>query len=174
MMNDSLLLIIDATLCFRGYTIEQLAESSNFEEVVYLLWNDRLPNQAEYDAFAGELRKRQALKPETVEQLEKLPTEGVHPMAWLRTAVSAMALWDKEAQDMSEEANFRKGVRLSAKMGSLVATFHRLREGLQLKPPNPDKGVAWNFLYQLKGEVPETLMLGTTADISAICECMNI
>ena len=151
--------IVDATLCYRGYTIEDLAANSCFEEVVFLLWNDRLPNQAELKEIKATFAKEMTLDDGFIKILEQLPTKDVHPMAWLRTAVSAMALWDPEAQDMSEEANFRKGVRLSAKMGSLVASFHRFREGQQLKAPNPDKGVAWNFLYQMQGQEPDAEMV---------------
>src|SRR5690606_15263030 len=78
--------IVDATLCFRGYTIEDLAANSTFEEVVFLLWNDRLPKEAELKAFQAELGREMLLTDAQVEQLQQLPTKNVHPMTWLRTA----------------------------------------------------------------------------------------
>ncbi|MBY0316883.1 MAG: citrate synthase, partial [Bdellovibrionales bacterium] len=146
--------IIDATLCFRGYTIEDLAANSTFEETSYLLWNNKLPTTAELAAFRADIKKEMTLPAPLVEQLKKLPT-NVHPMAWLRTATSMLSLWDPEAQDMSEEANRRKSLRLTAKMGLLVALFSRTRDGKEFLAPNPDKGIAWNFLYLLKGSEPD-------------------
>lgn len=144
--------IIDATLCFRGYTIEQLAENSTFEEVTYLLWNDKMPNAKELADFSSSLRKEMNLPQGLVDQLKKLPTKGVHPMAWLRTATSMLAMWDAEAQDMSNEANMRKAVRLTAKMGPLVALFQRIREGKEPLAPNTEKSLAWNFFYLMHGK----------------------
>jgi hypothetical protein len=66
-----------------------------------------------------------------------------------------LSLWDPEAQDMSDEANRRKSLRLTAKMGLLVALFSRTRDGKEFLTPNPDKGIAWNFLYLLKGSEPD-------------------
>lgn len=147
--------IVDATLCYRGYTIEDLAEHSSFEEIIYLLWNNRLPSPSELDNLRTELHKEMTLTNEYVDFLKKLPTKEVHPMAWLRSAVSALALWDTEAQDMSEEANFRKAVRLTAKMGTIVAAFDRIRNGKDPVSPNTEKPLAWNFLYMLFGIEPE-------------------
>lgn len=147
--------IVDATLCYRGYTIEDLAEHSTFEEVTYLLWKNHLPTKAELASFSEELHKAAALGPEFTTALKALPTKNVHPMAWLRTAVSLMAHFDDEAQDSSEAANFRKAVRLTAKMGTLVAAFQRLRSGQDIITPQPGKSLAWNFLYGLKGEEPD-------------------
>jgi len=147
--------IIDVTLTYRGYIIEDLAENSSFEEVIYLLWNDRLPNAKEVAALHAELAAEMQLSGELLEILKKLPVKNVHPMAWLRTASSALALWDKEAQDNSDDANKRKGVRLTAKMGGLVAAFERIRTGKPFVTPNPAKSLAWNFLYLLSGNEPD-------------------
>ena len=150
--------IVDATLCYRGFTIEELAANSNFEEVTFLLWNDRLPTSAELTELKGALGKEMALEPELKEVLKKLPTD-VHPMAWLRSAVSTMGLWDQDANEMDEQANHRKAIRLTAKMATLVASFHRLREGLDLVEPKSEQTVAWNFLYMLNGTEPTADMV---------------
>jgi citrate synthase len=147
--------IVDATLNYRGYTIEDLAAHSNFEETVFLLWEDRLPKAEELKKFAGEINANMALSKEQIDHLKALPTKGVHPMAWLRTAASAMALWDPEAQSTDPAAQKRVALRLTAKMGTLVALFERTRNGQPYVEPKAGKSVAWNFLYMLKGTEPD-------------------
>lgn len=145
--------IVDATLCYRGFTIEDLAENSTFEEVIFLLWNDRLPKKGELEELKSDLGRQMALEPELIEVLKKMPTD-VHPMAWLRTAVSTMGLWDADANDMDEKANHRKAIRLTGKMATLVAAFDRIRNGKDLVTPKPDQSVAWNFFYMMTGQEP--------------------
>lgn len=150
--------IVDATLCYRGYTIEDLAENSTFEETVFLLWNDRLPKVEELNELKKTLGKEMTLEPELIKTLKTLPT-NVHPMAWLRTAVSTLGMWDPDAEAMDEKANHRKATRLTAKMATLVALFHCIREKKELVAPKPDQSVAWNFLYMLKGSNPDPEMV---------------
>lgn len=151
--------IVDVTLRYRGYTIEDLAANSNFEEVIFLLWNDRLPNKSELESLRATIGRHYQVEPELLNVLKTFPTQNVHPMAWLRTAVSAMALADKSAEDSSPQANMEKALRLTAKMGSLVATFQRLREGKPIVAANPTKSIAWNFLYQLNGVEPDPVIV---------------
>ncbi|MBX3018319.1 MAG: citrate synthase [Bdellovibrionaceae bacterium] len=146
--------IADSTLSFRGYTIEDLAANSTFEETTYLLWNGKLPTKPELDAFSKELHSAMALSPEYVKVLKTIPTKDVHPMAWLRTAVSLMAHWDGDANDMSEAANKKKAVRMTAQMASIVCAFEAIRNGKEPLAPKADKSVAWNFMYMLKGTEP--------------------
>lgn len=147
--------IVDATLNYRGYTIEDLSANSNFEETVFLLWENRLPKADELKKFAAEINANMGLTKEQIDHLAKLPTKGVHPMAWLRTATSAMALWDDEAQSTDPVAQKRVALRLTAKMGTLVALFERTRTGKGYVEPKAGKSVAWNFLYMLKGTEPD-------------------
>lgn len=147
--------IVGNTLNYRGYTIENLAEKSTFEEVVFLLWNDRLPNADELKTFKNQLTSEMELSSEYVKVLKALPTKGVHPMAWLRTAVSLMAHWDTDANDMSTDAFSRKAVRLTAKMGSVVCAFEAIRNGKEPIAPKKDKSIAWNFMYMLTGQEPK-------------------
>ncbi len=144
--------IVDAALCYRGYLIEDLAENSSFEETVYLLWNDHLPSKEEYTEFKNILRSELSLRSEQIELLKQIPVKDVHPMAWLRTAVSLLALWDKESQLDTPEAHQNIAIRLTAKMGTLVALFERLRQGKGYVAPNPEKSFAWNFLYMISGQ----------------------
>jgi citrate synthase len=147
--------IQDATLSYRGFTIEDLALNSTFEEVVFLLWNDRRPTADELSALKRDLGANMALDPEFVKVLKGIPTKGVHPMAWLRTATSLMSHWDADAQDMSDEANKRKSIRLTAKMTTLVTAFDRIRSGKDVVQPKADKSVAYNFFWTLNGVEPD-------------------
>jgi citrate synthase len=142
--------IVGDALNFRGYVIDDLAANSTFEEVTYLLWNDKLPNAQELAAFNSELHKEMALSPDFIKVLKGIPT-NVHPMAWLRTAVSLMAHWDQDANDNSPEANNRKSVRLTAKMGTLLCAFDAIRKGKEPVAPKIDKSIAWNMMYMLGG-----------------------
>lgn len=147
--------IVGATLNYRGYTIEDLAANSTFEETVFLLWEGRLPKTDELATLKKQLAAEMPLAPEQLKQLQALPTKGVHPMAWLRSAVSMLALWDVDANSADPAAQKRIALRLTAKMGTLVAFFDRNRNGKAYVAPKPDKSIAWNFLYMLKGEEPD-------------------
>lgn len=147
--------IVDATLCYRGYTIEDLAAHSTFEEVVFLLWEDRLPKADEFKKFKSQISEYLDLPNDAIQALRALPVQGVHPMAWLRTAASTLALWDDEAQSDTPEAQKRVALRLTARMGMLVALFERVRQGKDFVPPKRDQSLAWNFLYMLTGQDPD-------------------
>jgi citrate synthase len=142
------------TLTYRGYEIDDLAEHSTFEEVVYLLWNGRLPKAEELEEFEGELTANRWLPPEIPEQLRQLPPTP-HPMEVLRTAVSALSLYDPDASDMSDEANRRKALRLTAQLATLVAAYGRIRLGRDAVSPVPKFSHAANFLYMLNGRTPD-------------------
>ena len=146
--------IVGNTLNYRGYTIEDLSANSTFEEVIYLLWNNKLPNKSELAAISEDLNKNMTLDPAYVAALKTLPT-SVHPMAWLRTAVSLMSHWDVDANDNSVDANARKAIRLTAKMGSIVAAFEAIRNKREIIQPKPGKSIAWNFMHMLKGTEPD-------------------
>jgi citrate synthase len=140
-------------LTYAGYDIHDLAQHATFEEVVYLLWHGRLPNRAELTELESRLAENRAISPEIIELLRRLPPPQ-HSMETLRTTVSALSLYDSEAEDMSEEANRRKALRLTAQMGTLVAAFGRIREGKEPISPDPKLSHAANFLYMLQGQKP--------------------
>ncbi|HUI42865.1 MAG TPA: citrate synthase [Terriglobia bacterium] len=140
-------------LTYRGYDIEDLAEHSTFEEVVYLLWYGRLPSRSELDELTRQLAENRPIAPEIVDLLKRLPPPQ-HPMETLRTAVSALSLYDPEAEDMSLEANRRKALRLTGQIGTIVAAFGRIRDGKEPVAPDPKLSFAANFLTMLTGTVP--------------------
>jgi citrate synthase len=153
--TSSISSIIDDTLTYVGYNIDDLAENASFEEVIYLLWHLKLPTEAQLAELKQQLAENMELPKEVLESFKMYPINEVHPMAALRTAVSSLGLYDQEADVMEDEANYRKSVRLQAKMPALVAAFARIRKGLEPIAPRKDLGFAANFLYMLKGEEPD-------------------
>lgn len=155
--TSSISSIIDDTLTYVGYDIDDLTENASFEEVIYLLWHRKLPTAAELDELKTQLAENAALPKEVLEHFKMYPIDKVHPMAALRSAVSLLGLYDDEADVMEKEANYRKAVRLQAKMPAIVAAFARVRKGLEPVPPREDLNFAANFLYMLTGEEPEQI-----------------
>src|SRR5690554_3130778 len=124
-----------------GIEIDALARNSTFEEVIYLLWNRRLPKRQELDAFTEKVRAEYALPEEMWDIIKQVPANAT-PMHALRTLVSALALFDEEADDPSEEANERKAIRLLAKTPALIAGFDRHRKGKDFVKPDPNQNIA--------------------------------
>ena len=142
-------------LVYRGYNIHDLAAHATFEEVVFLLWRGRLPKRAEMDALRKDFSEHRAVAAPILDLLKKLP-RAQHPMETLRTLVSALSLYDPDAESMSEEANWRKASRLTAQMGTIVAALGRVRAGAEPVAPDPELGHAANFLYMLHGRKPSS------------------
>ncbi|PTX63227.1 citrate synthase [Melghirimyces profundicolus] len=146
--------IVDGVLTYRGINIDELAEQANFEEVMFLLWNGRLPKKNELEELKKDLGSQAELPQGVLEQLKSYPKD-IHPMAALRTSVSALAMYDPEADDNRGEANIRKAISLTAKLPTIVAALFRLSKGLEPVSPRPEYGYAGNFVYMLHGEEPE-------------------
>ena len=144
---------INGVLIYQGYNIHDLAEHSNFEEVVFLLWHGRLPKQAELDELRRAIAENQTLPDEIVTLLREAPRDA-DPMDVLRTAVSALAFYDKGAKDISREGALRTATSLTGQLPVLVAAIDRIRNGQDPVAPKPELNIATNFLYMLKGEMP--------------------
>lgn len=151
--TSSISSIIDGVLTYRGIDIDELAEKATFEEVAYLLWHGKLPTQAELNGLIDQLGQYAAVPEQVIAGLRLYPA-GSNSMAALRTAVSSLALYDEEAQDMSREANIRKAVKLQAQLPTVVAAFARIRQGKEPIAPKKGVSIAHNFLYMLTGEEP--------------------
>lgn len=149
--------IIDDQLTYVGYRIDDLTDHASFEEVVFLLWNSKLPNKTELDSFRTELAQNMSLPEEIVAHLKSYDLSTVHPMAALRTAISMLGLYDEEADIMNEEANKRKAIRLQAKISTVVTAFSRIRQGEEPVSPRKDLSYAANLLYMLKGKEAEDI-----------------
>jgi len=155
--QSSISSIIDDQLTYVGYTIDDLAENSSFEEVIYLLWNLKLPTKTELDALKAELAENMELPEGVIEHLRSYDLTTVHPMAAVRTAVSLLGLYDDEADVMEAAANKRKALRIQAKIATIVTAFARIRKGKDPVKPKKELGFAANFLYMLNGEEAKEL-----------------
>lgn len=149
--------IIDDTLTYVGYNIDDLAENATFEEVIYLLWHKKLPNKAQLEELTQQLAENAEVPAEVLNHFKAYPIDKVHPMGALRTAISLLALYDEEADVMSDEANYRKAIRIQAKIPTVVTAFSRVRKGLDPVAPRSDLSFAANFLYMLSGEEPSAI-----------------
>ncbi len=141
-------------LIYRGYNICDLATHSNFEEVSFLLLNDRLPKADELKKFQSELVSEREV-PETLYQFLKMMPDAAHPMDVLEASIPILAAYDPQARDESREANMKKAIRLIAKLPNIVAAWDRVRKGNKPVRPDPFLGHAGNFLYMLTGTLPD-------------------
>jgi citrate synthase len=140
-------------LIYAGYNIDDLAKNATFEEVCFLLWHERLPNAAELKDLNQTLATNRDL-PEAIYAYIRNTNPDSEPMAVLRTGVSMLADFDDEATDITEEATYRKSLRLTAKIPAIIAAFHRMREGKEILRPLKEGSIAFDFLYMLNGEKP--------------------
>jgi citrate synthase len=144
----------EGQLIYCGYEINELAGKVSFEEVVYLLWNNRLPKQAELTELEEQLAEERELPAQVIEFIKSSPRTAL-PIDVLRTAVSMLGLHDPSLLlDDSFAANLRRAVAILAKVSVIVAYFHRARNGLDLPKIRKDLGEAAHFLYLLDGTEP--------------------
>ena len=144
-------------LAYCGYDIHDLARHATFEEVCYLLWHRRLPPRAELGDLQSQLTAARAIPEGVLRVLRMLPSDRAGSMDVLRTLTSALGHYDPDAADNSPHANYRKAVRLTAQLSSLVATMGRMQAGGAPPQPDPVLGHAANFLYMLTGDRPSGL-----------------
>ncbi|HAF15920.1 MAG TPA: citrate synthase [Blastocatellia bacterium] len=140
-------------LIYQGYNIHNLAKRSTFEEVIFLLWNKRLPNGAELSELEQSLRAAYEVPAELVALMKRFPRDA-DPIDVLRTAISALEFYDSNARDISRAASVKTAIRLTAQFPTIVAASDRIRRGLEPVRPDASLNIAANFLYMLKGEAP--------------------
>jgi len=141
------------SLTYRGYAVQDLCAKCNFEEVAYLVLNGELPNKKQLKSFIKEERLDRKLSKEILSDIKKMPKKA-HPMDVVRTAVSLMALEDKETKDNSPKANMRKAIRIFSKTPIALAAFFRARKGKKMIAPKKNLSFSENFFYMCFGKVP--------------------
>ena len=146
----------EGRLVFRGYDVEDVAEHGDFEETLYLMWYGQLPTHSEYEAFRSALAEQRDLPDRITDTM--LPTCAElnhHPMSTLQSAVSMLAGADPNTDadfESDREAVVAIGTSIVAKVATITAAYHRVRDGLEPVAPRDDLGHAANFLYMLHGE----------------------
>lgn len=143
-------------LIYRGYDVHELAKQGSFEETAYLLLYGKLPSEGELGKFEQDLAAERAVPDFVYEAIAKVP-KNAHPMDQLKVGVAALAPSDPdyESNPTDHDANVRKGVRLTAKMGALVANGWRIAHGEPIVQPQSGLDTAANFLYMLNGKEPD-------------------
>ncbi len=155
--ESSISSIIGDKLTYVGYEIDDLANNSSFEEIIYLLWHKKLPTKMELNTLHHDIAANMEVPKEIIQHLYLFDLSTVHPMAVLRSTISLLGLYDSEVECMNYDANIRKAIRLQAQISTLIAAFSRIRAGKELIQPKQDLSYAANFLYMLRGELPDDL-----------------
>ena len=154
------------SLTYRGYAVQDLCDKCNFEEVAYLVLNGELPNKKQLKNFIKEERLDRKLSKEILSDIRKMPKKA-HPMDVARTAVSLMALEDKETKDNTPKANMRKAIRIFSKTPIALAAFFRARKGKKIISPKKNLSFSENFFHMCFGKVPSKEMV-KAFDVSLI------
>jgi citrate synthase len=157
-VKESKICFIDgeaSKLFYRGYSIEDLAQHSTFEETAYLLIYGSLPTKQQLEDFKKRIQSNRSLEPGLLQLIRSFPPAS-DPMDILRTAVSALALYDPQPATEKIEERIDKALRILGKAPTIIAAFDRLRNRKESIPPRPDLGHAADFLQMLTGETPDS------------------
>jgi 2-methylcitrate synthase/citrate synthase II len=144
---------VEGGLYYRGYSVEDLAEHSTFEEVAYLILNGELPKASELDAFERRLGANSAVPAEIIATLRTIPAT-TPLMDVMRTGASMLAHWDEEVGDNGHDANIRKAERLLAQLPVILAARQRLLAGKEPVAPDANRTLAGNLLWMLTRREP--------------------
>jgi len=140
-------------LIYSGYNIDVLADKATFEEVCFLLWNDRLPNKAELDDLKKKLIAQREL-PKPVLNYITSTNKDAEPMSVLRTAVSMLADFETEKTGDKSTDDRNHAIAMTAQIPTIIAAFDRTRKGEEIVSPLKEESTAFNFLYMLNGKEP--------------------
>ncbi len=143
-----------STLTYRGYTVQELCDKCEFEEVAYLVLNGDLPNKKQLKKFIKEERSERKLSKQILKNIQSMPKKA-HPMDVIRTCVSLMALEDKDTKNNSPKANMKKTMRIFAKTPTAVAAYFRYRKGKKIIPPSKNLSFSENFFKMMFNKVPD-------------------
>ena len=143
-----------SALTYRGYTVQELCDKCDFEEVAYLVLNGDLPNKNQLKKFIKQERSERKLSKQILSDIKKMP-KNAHPMDVIRTCVSLMALEDKDTKDNSPKANMRKAMKIFAKTPTAVAAYFRTRKGKSIIAPSKNLSFSENFFKMMFNKVPD-------------------
>lgn len=144
----------EGKLYYLGYPIDSLVESADFEEVTYLLLNGELPKESELTDFRRRMREGRHLKQPILDMIKNFPRDS-HPMELLQSVVSYLSGYVEHKIHHGPHCNCRDTLHQVSQIASVIAAFHRFREGLDYIPPRDDLNHGANFLYMLHGEEPD-------------------
>jgi citrate synthase len=142
-------------LIYRGFNIRDLVTYSTFEEVSFLLLNDRLPTGEELKRFQKELVSGREVPEPVLEFMRRMPLSA-HPMDVLQASIPVLGSYDPQLHEETKDANLKKAARLISKLPTIVAAWDHIRKGLEPIDPHPDLTHAGNFIYMLSGIIPDS------------------
>ena len=154
------------SLIYRGYPVQELAETCRFEEVAYLLYKGELPNEQQLKEFESLERGYRSLSENTLNVLKLLPP-NCHPMDSVRTGVSFLGCEDNRIWDNEPSTNYDKAVRLLANIPLMVAADFRFKKGLEYIQPKRDLSFSENFFHMCFGKIPDAKIV-KAFDVSLI------
>ena len=146
-------------LIYRGYLVPDLAGKTSFEEVIHLLMFEKLPNHNELETLKSNLAAERGIPDALIAALKTRPANSL-PMDILQASVAMLANHDADVTDTSREGSVRMGLRLIAKLATVLAAWERIRNGREPVAPDPELGHAANFLYMLFGRRPDPEVAG--------------
>ncbi len=149
----------EGKLIYRGYLVADLANKTCFEEIVYLLLFEKLPDAGELAAFKKQLAAERHIPQEVVDALKTRPAKAL-PMDILQASAAMLAHHDEDVTEPTHEATLRMGIRLIAKLSTVLAAWERIRNGKQPVAPDLELDHGANFLYMLFGEKPDPEVAG--------------
>ncbi len=133
-------------LIIAGFPVEEMAGRASFEETLYLLWNDALPDAEQLSGLKEDLAARRALPEITTDLLASAAAERLPAMDALRMAAGTLGSRDGDDRD--------NALRVVAAFPTVVATYRRLSRGDEPVGPDRELSHAANYLYMLSGEIP--------------------
>ena len=146
----------EGKLYYRGYSIEDLARYSSFEEVAYLLLNEKLPSKKQLDDFSQRMRKNRALNPIVQQMIRNFPQAG-SPMELMQSVISYLSGTVEHQIKHSATCNCRRTLHQISQLGTVLATYQRFREGKDYLESRDDLSYGANFLYLLRGKEPSEI-----------------
>ena len=141
-------------LYYLGYSIEDLAHHSDFEETTYLLLYGRLPSREEKEGFSKRMRAGRDLAPEILDMVRAFPRDA-HPMELLQSVMAYLSSYVQHKIQHSATCNCRDTLHQVAQMATVIATYARYRDGNDYVEPRDDLSHGANFLYMLRDEEPD-------------------
>lgn len=146
---------LNGVLTILGYSLEEIALNSSFEEMMFLLWYDNLPSKAELDMFKTKLNSLRDLPEITYTLLKQAAQSNSHPMDAIKLALSTLVVEIGNTENLDKEENIHLAMKLVASMPTVIAAYNRFLRGFDNILPNPELNHAANFLYMVNGEIPD-------------------
>ncbi len=154
---DSAISFIDGekgVLIYRGYRIEDLADNSSYMETAHLLLYGTLPDKEQLAGFTEKIKEARQIPDYVFESMRHWP-KNARPMDVLQASVPLLAMAEEQADTVDRQTALNRSIGLIARLPTLVAGWHRIRNNEPILAPDPSLDHAANFLWMLQGKRPD-------------------